>query len=197
MNPAFVEGTTPGLPTKAQCVEWYESVAGYSVNPRELLWAEAFGIYRGAIIMQGIKARHAQRQASSEKAMEYGKLMGPQAEMAWQFVREVKRRNEEASAQGKGYMLGKSTTTKERSGDEKAAEGKGYMISRPPKERSPDEKRAEGKGYMVSRPHRERSPDEKRAEGKGYMVSRPHKERSPDEKSAEGKGYMVGRPETS
>ena len=154
MNPAFIEGTTPGLPTKAQCVEWYASAAGYPVNPRELLWAEAFGIYRGAIIMQGIKARYAQRQASSEKAMEYGKLMGPQAEMAWLFVREVMRRNDEVAARGKGFMVGKATTVGERSKDEKAAEGKGYMVARPEKERSLDEKAAEGKGYMVGRPEK-------------------------------------------
>lgn len=128
-NASFVEGTTPGLPTKAQCVEWYESVAGYSVNPRELLWAEAFGIYRGAIIMQGIKARYAQRQASSEKAVEYGKLMEPQAELAWQSVKEVKEKNQEARAQGKGYMVARPG----RSGDERAAEGKGYMVARPEK----------------------------------------------------------------
>lgn len=40
-----------GLPTKEEAVTWYEDTVGWKVNRRELLWAEAFGIYRGAIIM--------------------------------------------------------------------------------------------------------------------------------------------------
>ena len=85
--------------------------------------------------MQGIKARYAQRQASSEKAMVYGSAMGPQAEAAWVFVQEVKAKNEEARAQGKGYMLGKSNTVNERSREQKEAEGSGYMVDRPRKEK--------------------------------------------------------------
>ena len=108
--------------------------------------------------MQGIKARYARRQASSAKAGEVGRLMGPQAELAWEFVREVQAKNAEAKVQG-------------RSQDERSAEGKGYMIVRPG--RSPDERDAEGKGYMIARPGR--SPDERDAEGKGYMVGRPEK----------------------
>jgi aminoglycoside phosphotransferase (APT) family kinase protein len=157
-NLSFLDGATEGLPTKSQCIEWYESVLGYSVNRRELLWAEAFGIYRGAVIMQGIKARYAQRQASSEKAMVYGAAMGPQAEMAWQFVQEVKKKNEEARAQGKGWMLGKATTVNEWSAQGNRAEGKGYIVEQPKRKtvhkRGPDEKAAEGKGYMIGRPEK-------------------------------------------
>jgi aminoglycoside phosphotransferase (APT) family kinase protein len=106
MNTAFIEGRTPGLPTKQQCVKWYEEVVGWKVDPRELVWAEAFGIYRGAIIMQGIAARYAQRQASSEKAMDYGNMMKPHSEMAWEFVQEVKKQSmsEQEKAAGRGYM---------------------------------------------------------------------------------------------
>jgi aminoglycoside phosphotransferase (APT) family kinase protein len=109
-NLAFLDGTTPGLPTKEQCVKWYEDVVGWKVDKRELTWAEAFGIYRGAIIMQGIGARYAQRQASSEKARDYGNAMRPHAEMAWEFVRDVQRQgggegmSEEEKAAGRGYM---------------------------------------------------------------------------------------------
>ena len=95
-NLAFLDGATPGMPTKDECVKWYEEVVGWDVDPKELVWAEAFGLYRGAVIMQGIAARYATRQASSTKAMDYGGAMRPQGEMAWDFVQDVKRRNEEA-----------------------------------------------------------------------------------------------------
>lgn len=86
-----------GLPTKEDCIQWYEEVVGWHVDRKELAWAEAFGIFRGSIIMQGIAARYAQRQASSARAMDYGNAMRPQAEMAWAFVKEVKRRKEDAT----------------------------------------------------------------------------------------------------
>lgn len=123
------------------------------MDARELLWAEAFGIYRGAVIMQGIAARYAQRQASSEKAMVYGSAMAPQAEIAWAFVREVMARS--------------------RSQAEKRVEGAGYMVARAGE--GEDEKRARGKGYMLgySAVARERSREQKEAEGKGYMIDPP------------------------
>lgn len=104
-NLAFLTGATEGLPTKAECIAWYEGVVGWKVDPRELVWAEAFGIYRGAVIMQGIKARYAARQASSEKAMEYGGAVGSQGEMAWEFVKEVERRGREEGVGGGGSKL--------------------------------------------------------------------------------------------
>ena len=103
-NLAFLSDSkdrAPGLPSKEQCIEWYEDVVGWKVDNKELTWAEAFGIYRGAVIMQGIGARYAQRQASSQKAMDYGSAMGPQGEMAWDFVQEVKRKNAEAGVTSK------------------------------------------------------------------------------------------------
>lgn len=93
-NPAFTPNSTPGLPSKQECVKWYEDVAGYEVLEKELTWADAFGIYRGSVIMQGIAARYAQRQASSSKAGDYGSQMRPFAEMAWQFIREFERMGE-------------------------------------------------------------------------------------------------------
>ena len=90
------ESRAQGLPSKAEAVQWYEEAVGFKVDPKELTWAEAFAIYRGAVIMQGIAARYAQRQASSTKAMDYGNAMKPQSEMAFEFVKEVQRKNEEA-----------------------------------------------------------------------------------------------------
>ena len=84
----FVRGATAGLPTKQECVEWYEEVIGEKVPDRELTWADAFGTYRGSVIMQGIAARYALRQASSEKAGDYAAQMGPFGLLAWDFVQE-------------------------------------------------------------------------------------------------------------
>ncbi|WPH02661.1 putative acyl-coa dehydrogenase ibr3 [Acrodontium crateriforme] len=82
----FVRGATPGLPTKEECVKWYEETSGMDVPPSELTWAEAFGTYRGAIIMQGIAARYAVRQASSANAKDYAVQMKPFGLVAWDFV---------------------------------------------------------------------------------------------------------------
>ena len=40
--------------------------------------------------MQGIAARYALRQASSEKAKEYAVLMGPFGEFAWDLLQHLK-----------------------------------------------------------------------------------------------------------
>ncbi|KAK0262616.1 hypothetical protein LTS09_003329 [Friedmanniomyces endolithicus] len=75
-----------GLPSREQAVEWYEEVAGWRVPAGELRWATGFALFRDSVIFQGIAARYAVRQASSEKAMAYGREMGPFAEMAWAMV---------------------------------------------------------------------------------------------------------------
>jgi len=94
-NTAFQPGVTPGLPTRDQLIAWYSEVAGW--DPRaEMTWGDAFTTYRTAVIMQGIAARYALRQASSAKANEYGQQMGPFAEIAWDFVQECKRTYEKA-----------------------------------------------------------------------------------------------------
>jgi hypothetical protein len=61
-----------------------------------MMWGDSFGIYRGAIIMQGIAARYALRQASSAKAMEYGSQMKPMAEIGWDLVQECKKSHAKA-----------------------------------------------------------------------------------------------------
>lgn len=91
----FQAGATPGLPSKDQLITWYSEVAGW--DPRsDVTWGDAFGIYRGAIIMQGIAARFALRQASSAKAQDYASQMKPFAEIAWDLVQEYKKTHEKA-----------------------------------------------------------------------------------------------------
>ena len=80
----------PGLPTREECISWYEEVAGFQIPAKELAWASSFGLFRDSIIFQGIAARYALRQASSEKAMAYGREMAPFAEMAWKLVLQTK-----------------------------------------------------------------------------------------------------------
>jgi aminoglycoside phosphotransferase (APT) family kinase protein len=85
----FKPGATPGLPNQEQVIEWYAEVAGW--NPAlDLPWGAAFGMFRNSVIMQGIAARYALRQASSAKAKDYADMMGPFAEFAWTFVERAK-----------------------------------------------------------------------------------------------------------
>ena len=92
-KPAFSPGTVPGLPTLEMCIGWYAEVAGWDPRP-ELGWGTAFGSFRGAVIMQGIAARYALRQASSASAREYGVQMGPYAEGAWRMIEKLRDETE-------------------------------------------------------------------------------------------------------
>ena len=86
----FLPGMTEGLPTKEECIKWYRETAGWDPMV-DMTWGEAFAIYRGAIIMQGIAARYATRQASSARAMEYGEAMKPFGLVAWDLVEACRR----------------------------------------------------------------------------------------------------------
>lgn len=90
MKSAFKPGVVPGLPTIEQCLGWYAEVAGWDPTP-EMSWGNAFGGFRGAVIMQGIAARYALRQASGQTAREYGALMAPYSEIAWDYIEELKK----------------------------------------------------------------------------------------------------------
>ncbi|KAJ5803604.1 uncharacterized protein N7503_006054 [Penicillium pulvis] len=89
----FQTGRVPGLPTREDCMRWYSEVAGY--NPAEdVLWGDAFFAFRGSVIMQGIAARFAGRQASSARAGEYAKRAKPFALGAWERVQRVQRQSQ-------------------------------------------------------------------------------------------------------
>lgn len=90
----FLPNHLPGLPTKAECIQWYREVSGYDPEP-DMTWGDAFGIYRGSIIMQGIAARYAMRQASSAKAKDYADQMKPFATVAWDLVQDCQRQGRE------------------------------------------------------------------------------------------------------
>lgn len=99
INPAFLSTTmTPGLPSRSQCIAWYAQVAGWDPSP-ESGWGDAFGVFRNSVIMQGIAARYATRQASSARAEEYAVQMKPFGEFAWRLV--VKLQEQRAWGQPK------------------------------------------------------------------------------------------------
>lgn len=90
----FQSGQVPGLPTREDCLRWYSEVAGY--HPAEdILWGDAFFAFRGSVIMQGIAARFAGRQASSARAGEYAKRAKPFALGAWERVQRVERASQQ------------------------------------------------------------------------------------------------------
>ncbi|KAK8874423.1 Acyl-CoA dehydrogenase family member 11 [Apiospora arundinis] len=82
---AFLPGRTPGLPAPAELMQWYAETAGWDPRP-EMNWAVAFSVFRLSAICQGIAARVATRQASSEKARNHAEAMYPLAEFAWGLV---------------------------------------------------------------------------------------------------------------
>ncbi|KFY28896.1 hypothetical protein V493_02693 [Pseudogymnoascus sp. VKM F-4281 (FW-2241)] len=84
----FVPGATPGLPTKDQVISWYAETSGYNPGP-DLLWGAAFGMYRSSVIMQGIAARYAVRQASSANAKDYADMMVPFGEQAYRIFQQA------------------------------------------------------------------------------------------------------------
>ncbi|PTU23398.1 hypothetical protein P175DRAFT_0431728 [Aspergillus ochraceoroseus IBT 24754] len=84
----FQPGATPGLPTREDCVRWYRESAGWDPT-EEIIWGDAFFAWRSSVIMQGIKARYALRQASSARAAEYAQKTVPFALGAWGRVQKV------------------------------------------------------------------------------------------------------------
>ncbi|KAL5000593.1 kinase-like domain-containing protein [Aspergillus recurvatus] len=85
-------GEKSGLPSLEKCLSLYQQ-SGYDVRS-ELSWGRAFAGFRGAVIMQGIAARYARRQASSASAGEFGAMAWPTAEGVWRLVCELKARSE-------------------------------------------------------------------------------------------------------
>lgn len=82
---------TPGLPTPDEILGWYRDAAGWDPAP-DMDWAVAFSVFRLAAICQGIAARVATRQASSEQARQHADAMFPLAEFAWSLAQKAQAR---------------------------------------------------------------------------------------------------------
>lgn len=91
---AFLPGRTPGLPQPDQIISWYRETAGWDPAP-EVEWGMAFSIWKLAGVLQGIAARYAARQASSEKAKHHAATRGPMANMAWRVAQGVLEEGEQ------------------------------------------------------------------------------------------------------
>ena len=88
-NAAFSPSTLKvGLPTREECIKWYAEISGWEPHD-EMHWCDSFGVFRNSVIMQGIAARYALRQASSEQAQEYAAQMGPFGEFTWSLVQKL------------------------------------------------------------------------------------------------------------
>lgn len=87
----FLPGATPGMPQPDQILSWYRETAGWDPTP-DVPWGMAFNIWRLAGVCQGIAARYAARQASSEKAKHHAITRGPMADFAWQLATEARGR---------------------------------------------------------------------------------------------------------
>jgi aminoglycoside phosphotransferase (APT) family kinase protein len=82
------DSTFDGIPRRDQCIEWYTEIAGWNPGP-DINWGSAFGVFRNSVIMQGIAARVALRQASSAKAKDHADKVVPFGNYLWQLVQEV------------------------------------------------------------------------------------------------------------
>lgn len=81
----FLPGRTPGLPTEQEALQWYTAVSGYNPAP-DMNWGMSFNIFKLSGVCQGIAARYARRQASSEKAQHHAMIRGPLAMFAWDLA---------------------------------------------------------------------------------------------------------------
>ncbi len=86
---------TPGLPSRAQCIAWYAEVAGWDPGS-DMRWGDTFGVFRNGVVMHGVAARYALRQASSQRAQEHGSMMGAYSDFAWSLVAMLKEKNARA-----------------------------------------------------------------------------------------------------
>ncbi|KAG5981418.1 hypothetical protein E4U55_002951 [Claviceps digitariae] len=89
----FLPGRTPGLPTEEQLLGWYADISGYDAR-RDMSWGMAFNVFKMAGVCQGIAARQARRQASSEKAMQHAVARGPLARFAWELAQEARAKSD-------------------------------------------------------------------------------------------------------
>ena len=91
-KPEFKAGVTPGLPALEQVLQWYRDQSGYDVS-EDLRWGNAFGAFRLAVIIQGIAARQALKQASGRHANLSSSLVRPYSEWLAKRVGRLKSKD--------------------------------------------------------------------------------------------------------
>lgn len=103
VNPSFAPSSRPpGLPEVGSLLRLYHDEVGWEGDGDDMTWAVAFCAFRLAAICQGIAARVARGQASSEKAKLHTLAVRPLAEFAWDMVVGLRRRGGEEEEDGTG-----------------------------------------------------------------------------------------------
>ncbi|KAJ5238424.1 hypothetical protein N7468_003043 [Penicillium chermesinum] len=88
LMPFQLMSEVPGLPTVAECLFWYRTVAGW--NPTsELTWASAYSLFRTSIVHQRIPAAYAALQASRSTAIESARDMSTCAWLTLTLIRRI------------------------------------------------------------------------------------------------------------
>jgi aminoglycoside phosphotransferase (APT) family kinase protein len=72
-----------GLPTEQEYVAHYEQVTGFKLDPRDLEFYLAFGMFRLAGIFHGIRSRVVRGTAVNARAREYATFTDSIADLAW------------------------------------------------------------------------------------------------------------------
>jgi aminoglycoside phosphotransferase (APT) family kinase protein len=78
-----------GLPSEAEYVAYYESVTGARVDPQDLEFYLAFGMFRLAGIFHGIRSRVVRGTAVSAQARDYAGFLDKIADLAWAQARRA------------------------------------------------------------------------------------------------------------
>ncbi|KAF2458400.1 kinase-like domain-containing protein [Lineolata rhizophorae] len=108
-NLAFHPATArAGVPPRPAMLRWYAAAAGWAPSPADLAWGAAFSLLRDCVIVQGIAARYAARQASSERAREYAAQLGPVAGICWRAVERAREEGRKGEGEGEGEGEGKA-----------------------------------------------------------------------------------------
>lgn len=80
-----------GIPDERQMRDWYSSFSGRA-ETRHWEFYMAYNIFRVACIRQGVYARSLDGTASNRLAAESGKMVRPNAELAWGLVENLRKR---------------------------------------------------------------------------------------------------------
>jgi aminoglycoside phosphotransferase (APT) family kinase protein len=79
-----------GIPSEAEYLQWYLKRTGCCAPSREVwIYFLVFGMFRLVGIVQGIKKRALQGNASSEQAVQAGSRVKPLAEQAWALAQTI------------------------------------------------------------------------------------------------------------
>jgi aminoglycoside phosphotransferase (APT) family kinase protein len=84
----FKLGITPGLPSRNSIIQLYREHANWD-PAKDIPWGDAFGMFRATVIVQGIAARYASRQASGTSAKLISEQLQPFAEYTFRLVKNL------------------------------------------------------------------------------------------------------------